>query len=324
MTYSKKTLQKLFVTGRYTLVFLLVGSALLWLIGFLTNVGDLVGSDAGPLFAMPAWVEWIITYCIYIAVAFVLNSFIIIEGRTPWMGGIMMWLTGLLPFVQGNIIMSLSLIMFILAVAMVISCYNCDVIEHRLFVTFMMLAVSTIIVPQFIYLLPFILIYLPAASVVSFRGLVASFIGFITPYWLYLGTMTLLSQFPVAWSNLLAGWGGVCPINFMEFSIMNGAISTLEIVIMAISVVLFVRGTNPTKPLMRRTLLFFILINIYLWTLSIFKAQDSCMLLAWRLPGLAAMSAYIFSFKFTKLFNIYFVLLSIGWIVIAILRLWNG
>ena len=324
MTYSKKSPQRLFVTGRYTLTLLLVGAALLWIAGWLLNIGGPLAHDISLPYSLPLWAEHIISFCIYIAVAFILNSFIIIEGRTPWMGGIMMWLTGLLFSVQEDMSLSLSLFMLIMLVSILLSCYNCDVVEHRLFVTFMAAAVCTILFPQFAYILPFIVLYPMATSLISFKGLVASLLGFITPSWLYLGTATLLSQFAVAWGKLCVAWDGLWAVHIMEPSTMNIAVSALEVATMILSVFLFIRGVNPTKPLMRRTLLFFVLLNIYLWVLSIFKTQDACMLMAWRLPGLAAMSAYIFSFKFTKLFNIYFVILNIGWMAIAILGLWNG
>lgn len=324
MIYNGNTFQKLFITGRYTLIFLLGGALLLWVAGCLCVDIDISQLNLQLPYTFPRWVEHVVSFALYMCVALILNSFIIIEGRTPWMGGIMMWYTGLFISLQSDVFLPLSLLMLFVALSLLLLCHQSIGVERRLFVAFMALAVCSLFFPQFAYMLPVFLLYPVMVSVMSARGLVAAFLGLITPYWLYLGTMFICSMYDVAWSRVIVGLNSICVLDFVGLSIQNIALFGLELVVMIVSAALLMSGSNPAKPLMRKTLRFFIIMNLYLWIVALFKEQDYNMLLAWRLPGLALMSAYIYSYRITKLFNIYFVILNIWWLAAAILGVWNG
>ena len=324
MIYNSNSLQRLFITGRFTLTFLLAGAFLLWVASWLWDNTEVWNYSLPLPFVLPVWLERVVSFALYMGVALILNSFIIIEGRTPWLGGIMVWFTGLFISLQSDMAVPLSLLMSIVTLSILFSCHGSNGVERRIFVAFMSLGVCSLLFPQFAYMPPLFFLYLAMISVMSARGVMAAFLGAITPYWLYLGTTLVFSLYDTAWSHIVAGWNHISAIDFIDFSISETALYVLEIVIMIISTILFAEGYNPTKPLMRKTLKFFMLMNLYLLIIAVFKAQDNDMLMAWRLPGLAVMSAYIYSYKVTKLFNIYFVVLNIWWLMVAILKLWNG
>lgn len=312
------------MTGRYTLAFLLVGAFMLWLSCWLAGYESIANCQLAVFHIDSEWLRRLFSFSLYMVVALILNSFVIIEGRTPWLGGIMMWLTGLLFFLHDDLTLSLSLFMLVISVSLLFSCYQHEGVERHLFMAFMSLGTCFLILPQFIYMTPLFLLYPLMASTISFKGLMASLLGVFTPFWLYFGFMLAFSQFDAAQQAFLLRWNFVCPMTFIELSVYNMTLLLIEFSVMITAVVMFMRYSSPAKPLMRKMLLFFILMNLYLWGISMIKYQDFDLLTVWRLPGLAVMITYVFSFRITKPSNICFVLLNVMLVVLALLGLWNG
>lgn len=324
MTYNGNSPQKIFITGRYTLAFLLAGAFLLWLFGWFVEIEGPIRSQLSIFYVDSDWLGRLLSFAMYVVVALILNSFVIIEGRTPWLGGIMMWLTGILFVIHDNVTLSLSLFMLVIALSCLFSCYQREGIERRLFAAFVSLGTCFIILPQFIYVAPLFLLYPLMTSTIGFKGGFASLLGLFTPFWLYFGFMLAFSQFDMAQQTFFSRWNHIIPFTFLELSAYNMTLLVIELSVMISATVLFMSNMTPAKPLMRKMFFFFILMNFYLWVVSIVKYQDSELLLVWRLPGLAVMMAYIFSLRITKLSNIYFVLLNVMTVVLALLGLWNG
>ncbi len=320
MLYSNSnTFQKRFVTGRLTLTMLLVSAALLWLIG----VSGRVITESVPhsflSFSLPLWLDGVLSFGVYMATAFILNSFVIIEGRTPWLGGLFMWLIACFVVLQCNLAMALSVFITVLLLALLMACYPRGNVQKWVYSAFSILSLAALFMPQYIYILPLFLIYISMSGALSFRNVLAALLGIATPLWFLYGSMIVLPEAVVFGEAFLTQLDGLLHFSFAVPSLPLLLPMAIEAVVLLSATVLFAGSPSPAKPLMRRMLLFVICANIYLWLLSWFVYEHAELLSAWRLPGFTIIVAYIFTLKFNKLFNIVFWIFNIMWIAVAAL-----
>ena len=99
------------------------------------------------------------------------------------------------------------------------------------------------------------------------------------------------------------------------------AVLVMELMILLPFIVLFVSTRIPAKPILRRRILFVIVLDIYLMLLSWGYEDNFWIFYVWRLPALAVMVSYVFTAKQNKVMNIYFVFMNLVWISIAVLGL---
>ena len=157
---NSNTFQKRFVTGRFTLTMLLVGATLLWLIGVLGRVAIGEAPHSFLSFSLPLWMCGALSFGVYMVTALILNSFVIIEGRTPWLGGLCMWLTACSLVLQCNIAVALSVLVAVLLLALLVGCYPRENVQKWVYSAFLFLSLSVLFLPQYIYLLPLFFIYI--------------------------------------------------------------------------------------------------------------------------------------------------------------------
>ena len=92
MTYNR-TLQRMFVTGRYSSIVLSVLSLLLWGIGAFLPYNVQEGTaNAFFVSSIGVYACRALSLLLYVGVAFIINSFIILEERTPWLAGLLLLL----------------------------------------------------------------------------------------------------------------------------------------------------------------------------------------------------------------------------------------
>lgn len=324
MTYNNgKTLQRGFVTGKYTLTALLAGSSLIWLASMLFCRE---ATSAAMLFSfgMPVWLSDLASFAVYVLAAVIINSFVVLEGRVSWLGGLYMWLSALSFSLVSNIQSAVSALMLVLLYAVVLSCYQRENVQKWVFTSSALLASFSLLEPRFLYLLPVCLIYWATTSVLGLRNILAALFGLITPFWLYCGVVLLQPDY----NNLLP----MVPDRL--YSLFNGCSFALslpvvphlavELLILLITTSVFVQSTTPAKPIMRKMFAFFVFAGYYLLFLSLFRADDFSLLFAWRLPGIAIMVAFLFSVKFNKSFNLLFVFINVLWLLLAGINITYG
>lgn len=320
---NSNTFQKRFVTGRFTLTILLVGATLLWLIGVLGRIalGDAPHSFLS--FSLPLWICGVLVFGIYMVTAFILNSFVIIEGRTPWLGGLFMWLAACSLVLQCNAAVALSVFAAVLQLALLVGCYPRANVQKWVYSAFLSLSLAVLFMSQYIYLLPLFFIYIAMTGVIGFRTVMAALLGIATPMWFLYCIEVVFPGMELFCDNLIGGIDTALQFAFVVPSLPFLVSMAVELVVLLWAAVVFVSSTSPAKPLMRRMLLFVICANIFLWILSWFANDNIELLSAWRLPGFAISVAYIFSLRFNKFYNIAFWIFNIMCIAVtAVFGVW--
>lgn len=324
MIYNNgNSLQRQFVTGRYTLTLLLGGAALLWLAGVM---GEIAFGSVGPRSFwsgfLPLWIEEALAFGVYVAAALLLNSFVIIEGRTPWLGGLFVWLAACCLTLHGNLTLALSVLVLLLLVAVLTACHPRENVQRWVYATFALFATAALWVPQFVCLLPLCLLFMSMTGVMNVRNVFAALLGLLTPLWMLFAVIVIvpeLSFLGQAPADRLDG------LLLFSFAVPRPDIllpMAIEAVVTLWAAALFSRSPSPAKPLMRRVLSLFIYMNIYLWLLSWLLSDCALVFFVWRLPGVALFVAYIFSLRFTRLYNICFWILALMSIVVVLFNVW--
>lgn len=322
------TLQKRFVTGRYTSVFLSVAALLLWLAGLVFQAGDNVYSVLDP-YASPVlhgWAGRLFSFILYVVVAYILNSLVVLESSTPWLAGLFLWVASSLFLIHADFILAFSTLLFTIATVLLFSCYRPQGVERRIYTAFMLLACVTLLFPQALYVFPLFAIYLVMVRMLTVRHTLAALLGVITPYWILFGTVYLVPSlsfltlpFDTGLSGLFSGY-----YFHADIQVPLQLFMVLEFVILSVAILLFFVTSSPANPVMRNMLIYIMISNLAMWVLSWFSNICMEVFLAWRLPGFALLSAYIFTVRRTKLLNMFFVIFNITLLVIAALGIWNG
>lgn len=314
---NSNTFQKRFVTGRFTLTILLVGAALLWLIGVLEHMATDDAPHSFLTLSLPLWLSGVLSFGVYVAAAFILNSFVVIEGRTPWLGGLFMWLAASFITMCCDVAMALSLLVFVLLLALLLACYPRENIQRWVYSAFSFLSLSALFMPQYIYMLPLFFIYIALSGVLSLRNILAALLGVATPLWFLYASQFMLPEASMLSDYFINAAYSLLHISFAVPSLPLLLPMAVEAVVLLSAAVVFAGSSSPAKPVMRRMLLFIICASVYLWLLA-WLTNDNCALLsAWRLPGLTIIIAYVFSLRFNKMFNIAFWIFNIMWIAVA-------
>ncbi len=298
-------------------------SLFLWITGALCNAGSHI-VQIHDISIINGWADRGLALLLYVGVAFLLNSFVILENRTPWLAGLFLLFTSVLFPVQ-NILVSFSALLFIFSLFVLFSCRQGEDVRRRVYASFLLLAASMLLFPQFLYLLPLFLCYMAMSGALSVKAFLAALLGLITPFWMLYGAEFLFPFFAVVTNRLEQDFMQMLALRLV-FEWRSDILLFLlsELFVMFPAVWFLFTSSNPSKPAMRCMFTFFVLLNFYLWSLSWFRSADFMTFLVWRLPGLALMAAYIFTIKINKLSNICFVLINILWLATAALGIWNG
>ena len=322
MTYSK-TLQGRFVATGYPAATMLFVSLLLWVLGYLLCIGtastmlSVLGLDfIGDTFAR------LLSMLSFVCTALVLNHLYLFERRVAYLPHLFLWLVSVQLFLQPDCLVAMALLLFMLSVAQLLSCSQECGQEKSIYAAFAILSFSSLFLLQFLYILPLFFVYLLVAKIFVARNFFAALLGVVTPYWLLLGLnfvfpslSSLLMPLEVGLLNILA------PAD-MCYSMQEWVTLGTELLVWGVAAMAFFVSSFPAKPLLRRRMLFLLVVYIYLYILNFILPQDYSLLLAWRLPCTAVMAAYVFSMRVTRLSNIYFITLNILWLLTASLCLW--
>lgn len=294
----------------------------MWIMRALPGINN--GADnVSALHFLPRWLLGIISFVVYIAAAFITNSFVVIEGRAPWIGGVLMWLTAVSYFVQEDVSLPLSLLALTVILSVLLSCFRRPNVQLWVYSAFALLSLLTLFVPCGVYMLPLALVYMAMTSVLSARNILSVILGVSTPVWIF-----YCLSFVADSANMFLGASMQNVADAVGFSALSLTpyrllILATEAVIMFPCAVTLARSASPAKPLMRKMLTFFIMTAIYLWALSFVRGDDFSLLYVWRLPSFSIMMAYLFTLKINRFTNIYFIVVNILYLAIAAFGIWN-
>ncbi len=301
---------------------MLLVSLFLWIAGALC--GDGCESTFLNLSPLCGWGARAVALFAYAVAALLLNGVYLFERRVSWLVSLFMWLTAVVSPLQSDCAVALSLLPFILSVRCLFACILDKGQEREVFGAFAMLSFSSLLVVQFAFLLPLFVAFLFISRVTGVRVLVSAVLGVLAPCWLLAGAVFVCPSLDILWLPAQLSWRSLAEFPGVQFLLFFYVVMAMELLVWVVATYVYVSSFYPARPLLRRRLLFFILLNGYLMLLSFALPHNYLLFLAWRLPGVAVMASYIFSMKITRLSNAYFVLLNIVWLLIAFVCLWNG
>lgn len=105
--------------------------------------------------------------------------------------------------------------------------------QTHVFVSFVLLSLSTFIMPGIMVLVPFYWLCFAWVRSLTFRCFIASLLGLIVPYWIYGGVLILLDDYAGLWA--LAGQYAQLPwLRFSDVSVYDLALMLFSVVILMV------------------------------------------------------------------------------------------
>lgn len=311
-----------FANGRYTstvlfVLSMLILSATYWLPASV----DALWQPQHPYF-MSGAVSRMLSVLMYIPAALLLSRQTFFDRAVKWKGALYLWLVALSTFANGNATVAFAALFFLLSFVVLLFTQYATNTVGLLYTSFMLLGVLSFIVPHSLYFLPLYLLFCSMTNTLSVRGVAASLLGLLTPFWLVMGTAYVLPGVNVITESFMAALPAIFNVEFPSFSLPNMLLLIFELSVLLPAMFLFVGGTSPAKPLLRRRFSFVVVAFVYLLLLCTIVSGGAPFFYACQLPFVAMLASYVLARKETKLLNIYFVILNVLMIAIATSPLW--
>lgn len=315
-----KSWQGRFVSGRNTALVLFGVSLLMWLVGIFLDapVNDLYvfGLKIGNVMS-----RCITFACFAFAVA-MMSSWYVFERRIRWFLPLSFFLPSVSLFVHGCVGYSLSLLLFLLVIHRTFACNHDEDCRYGLFSAFVIFGLATMLFPQFLMLLPVFVCYILMTSLAGKREIFSILLGLLTPYWFLFGIDFIFPNV-VKQAEFF-----VAPVMYM-MSATPSVASLAHVVLLGVGllvlvpfVVMFSGSASPGKPLLRKRLVFFAMMNVYLMALSLLYSDDFLLYYIWSLPSLSVMLTFVFSLKITAFSRYYFIIINLIWLAMLPFSLW--
>lgn len=322
MIYNR-SLQGRFVSGKYTPLILLFLSVVVWGIGLFCL--PMPASTLWPMhmFCVPGGLLAVVVPLLcYVAMALILGMLHLHERRISWFTSLYFFLISVSVSIHCDIVCAVAAVLFMTAMTALLSCHPGEGAEGGLFTAYALLGFMSCLLPQFLFLLPLFVVYLFVANVFGIRRFLAAMLGLLMPFWFLFGIIYIWPRVAavVPASDVLLQC--LAFFDVVQFTPLKILLLVTELAIMLPAMTMFVGSSVPSKPFLRRRLLFIMITNSYLLVLSIVSAPNFEMLYAWRVPGIAVLASYLFSQKVTKLSSIYFLIISIMWLAVAVFGIW--
>ena len=311
-----------FASSRYTSTVLFVLSLLVMLsAAWLPALGASVAQPALPAF-LGAFSSRIVSALLYVFAAILLSRQTFFDRGVRWLGALYLWFVAVCTFVNGNPVIAFAALLFLISIILLLFCQYSVNPVGLLFASFLLLGVLTFVTPYSLFFIPLYLLCCLLTNIFSARGVAASLLGLITPFWLVIGTAYL---FPVVNDALMPFFENVSAIFSIAFSgvtLLHLLLIVLVLVVLIPSAVAFVGSASPAKPLLRRRISFVIVANIYLLLLFLVVAGGAGLFFMCQLPFVAILASYLFAKKETKLSNVYLIFINIIMVAVATQSLW--
>ena len=323
MTY-KSSLQGHFVSGRYTPITLLLLSLTVWGIGVFALPGTPITICEGvePGVASPFLSNAVSLVCTVLC-AFLLSPLHFSERRVHWLTALFLWIASLSLFTHTNVLWSVSAPISVLLLRMLFVCRPEVRVEGLLFAAFATLGFASLLMPQFLLLLPLGITYMSMMNVMGVKRIMAAILGLVTPLWLVYGTVYVYQPADVLLIPLNAGIHSLMSVSFAEPLPIRLLLTFADLAVLLPAVVLFAGSPVPGKPILRRRLEFLMLACVWLMLLSWLYGNDFGLFYVWRLPAIAILASYILTLKVNKATNVYFVFINLLWLAVAAFSIWQ-
>lgn len=321
MTYNR-TLQGRFVSGKWTWLLLLLMSLVLSVAEILLAPAERLFSWGGDEIAIDGVILYSLSLLCYIPVAVIVGAVHLFERRSNWLPTLFIWLVSISFLLHGELLVAVSTFIMSVAVALLLYCQPGGELERPIYTVFAIVGFSAFILPEFLFLLPILLLGLFVGNIFSFKRLMAAILGVVTPLWLFYGLEYVYPEAICLFQAFDTGIDSLFLFYVAEPTLERLLLSAIELLVLLPSIALFVSSPIPSKPLLRRRMIFIIILDIYLMLLSWLSEENFVLFYAWRLPAVAISAFYLFTVKQTKAMNIYFVFINLMWLSMAVLGLW--
>ncbi|MBQ2126447.1 MAG: hypothetical protein II198_02200 [Bacteroidaceae bacterium] len=311
-----------FANGRYTstvlfVLSMLVLSAAYWLPDYAAPIAQ----PALPLFMSRA-VSRVVSTFIYLFAAVILSQQTFFDREVKWKGALYFWFVAVMTFVNGNPLVAVASLLFLLSIVMMFHCQHSADPVRLLYTSFLLLGVLAFITPFALWLIPLYLLFCSMVNIFSARGVAASLLGVITPFWLVMGTAYVFPRVNGILDSFVGNMSAGFEVCFPSFSLLCLLLILFVLAVLLPALFTFVGGTSPSKPFLRRRFSFVLVANVYLLLLYCIFGGGAGFLYVCQLPFVAIEASFLFARKETKLSNVYFVLLNTIMLAIASLPLW--
>lgn len=322
MTYNN-SLQGRFVSGKHTPLTLLLLSLAVWGVGmFAIPSMPVTVWGCLSLGATGALLPTVISLACYLLTAFLLSSLYLSERRIHWLTALYIWVVALSLFAHGNILWAVSALVFMSMLTMLFVCQPVARVEGSLFAAFATLGLASLLLPQFLLLLPLGVVYMLMVNIMSPKRFMAALLGFATPFWLLYGTVYVYPDAELLLVPFNSGLGELFRVTIARPLPMRLLLTAIELGVLLPAMAVFAGSSVPGKPILRRRLTFVMLTNTFLLLMSWLSDNNFEMFYMWRIPGVAIMASYIFTMKVTKVTNIFFILFNILLLAVAAFSIW--
>lgn len=312
------------MTGKYTPVTLLLLSLMVWGIGVFILPDTPVAIWAGiELGAIGTLLSGVISLACTVMSAFLLSSLYISERRIHWLTTFYLWIAALSLFTHANVLWAVSGLIFMVFLTMLFVCQSVVWVEGLLFAAFATLGFASLLMPQFLLLLPLGITYMSMMNVMGVKRIMAAILGIVTPLWLVYGTVYVYQPADVLLIPLIAGIHSLMSVSFAEPLPIRLLLTFADLAVLLPAAVLFAGSPVPGKPILRRRLEFLMLTCVWLMLLSWLYGNDFGLFYVWRLPAIAILASYILTLKVNKATNVYFVFINLLWLAVAAFSIWQ-
>lgn len=318
-----RTFQGRFVSGKHTPLSLLLLSALIWAVGVLLLPFPMsVVYHAGQYSIQGWYVPAFVPPLCYVAIALMLGMLNVHERRIRWLAAAFLLQIAVSVFLHYNAMAALSSLLFAVAIALLFNCLPGVGVEASLFAAFASLGIFSFLMPQFLYVLPLFVAYIPMANISGIKRFLAALLGMFMPFWFLFGAIYVWPAIADAVPSSGSFLASIAFLEIADITPLRLLLLAMELLIFLPAAMLFARSSVPGKPYLRKRLMFILIANAYLLSLSWLSGPNYDMFYSWRVPGCVLMLSYILSFKITKVSNIYFITVLVFWLAVAIVSIW--
>lgn len=317
-----KTLQGKFVSSNYTPSLLVVVSVVLMVATYWLPPAVPLELPAVGIFSLNGLLARVVSMIMCGAVAFILSQQTFFERRIRWVGALFMWMVAVSTFANSDAMVALLLLLFMLSFAVLLLCQHVANVVPQLYTAFAVLGSSSLLEPQILLFVPLYVVFIFCANIFSLKGLLASLLGLLTPFWLLFGLVYVFPSLAVLSEPFMMGIEVSKQVRMLEFNPVHILLLSFVLAVLVPATAMFFGSASPAKPLLRRRLLFVIIAEYYILLLFCFVCGGSALLYMCLLPGLTVLLSYMLSTKATKVMNVYFILVNIFMVAVVTHSLW--
>ena len=310
-------------------VALLICSLLLWGAGalFYTTSSDGLYSPEwtqGWLSAVDSLLMCVVAFLLYALTAILLSHYLLFERRASWQPFMMLYLVAANFSIQADVMAAFTLLLMVVALGLSLRIDHTNDGRGAIFSQFAFVATSSVLFPQFLLLLPMLLIYPAQCGRLSFKSFFAALLGVALPVWV---GAALLYLFPSLhsmldtlklWLDSLLQTPNVVVTPSMLLRLCAEPLITLP------AIVHFMFTATVGRTHLRRRVAFFISVYVVLWLAGWLQPELFTLYFVWRLPIISLLAAYIFPALPAKTSNVYLIATMLLWAASATVELWIG